>query len=69
MKHEILSFGAGRFVPHIMIYVPYTTNDQTGTPPPGCDHICMFVHEGGPFDAVIVPMQEFIEPKDGTGTR
>jgi hypothetical protein len=63
---QLLGTNTGRFVPHIMIYIPYATNDQLGTPPPGCDQICMFEHEGGPFAALIVPMKEFIELGVGT---
>lgn len=58
---QLLGTNTGRFKPHIMIYVPYTTEEQIGSPPPGCEHICMFEHVGGPLSAVIVPMKEFNE--------
>lgn len=51
----------GRFKPHLMIYVPYTTPEQLGSPPAGCEHVCIFEHAGGPLAALILPMKEFNE--------
>ncbi len=56
-----LGTNTGRFKPHLMFYIPYATPDQIGSPPPGCEHICMFEHAGGPLAAIIVPMKEFNE--------
>jgi len=58
---QLLGTNTGRFVPHLMFYIPYTTEDQMGSPPPGCEHVCMFEHAGGPLAAIIVPMKEFNE--------
>ena len=49
----------GRFVPHLMVYVPYATAEQLGSPPPGCEHVCLFEHAGGPLAALILPAKEF----------
>lgn len=56
---QLLGTSTGRFVPHLMFYVPYATSKQIGSPPPGCEHVCMFEHVGGPLAALIVPMREF----------
>jgi hypothetical protein len=58
---QLLGTNTGRFVPHLMFYVAYATADEIGSPPPGCEHICMFEHVGGPLSALIVPMKEFNE--------
>lgn len=53
---QLLGTETGRFKPHLMFYVPYTAEEQIGSPPPGCEHICMFEHAGGPLSAIIVPV-------------
>lgn len=60
---QLLGTNTGRFMPHLMLYVPYATREQMGSPPPGCEHICVFEHEGGPLAALVVPMKEFNEVK------
>jgi len=63
---QLLGTNTGRFVPHVMFYIPYATADEIGSPPPGCENICMFEHVGGPLAALIVPMKEFNEVKAGS---
>lgn len=56
-----LGTDVGRFMPHLMFYVPYATNDALGHTPGTDCYACMFEHAGGPFAAVIVAAQEFID--------
>ncbi len=61
---QLLGTNTGRFVPHLMIYIPYATAEAIGSPPPGCEHICTFEHVGGPLAALIVPMKDFNEVRE-----
>ena len=58
---QLLGTETGRFKPHLMFYIPYATSVELGSPPPGCEHVCLFEHAGGPFAALIVPMPSFNE--------
>jgi hypothetical protein len=60
---QLLGTNTGQFKPHLMFYIPYATAEQLGSPPPGCEHACMFEHVGGPLAAVIVATGEFIQVK------
>jgi hypothetical protein len=58
---QLLGTNTGRFVPHIMFYIPYATNEQLGHGPNTECHACIFEHAGGPLASIIVPVAEWIE--------
>jgi len=58
---QLLGSAVGRYKPHVMFYVPYTTQDHLGAHRAGSDDPVAFEHEGGPLAAFIVPVAEFNE--------
>lgn len=58
---QLLGTDVGRFVPHVMFYVPYATNAQVGHVAGRACHVCLFEHAGGPLAAMVVPVPEFLE--------
>lgn len=54
----------GRFKPHVMFYVPYTTSEQVGSEAFNSGEPFIFEHEGGPFSAIVVVVPEFIDVPD-----
>jgi hypothetical protein len=58
---QLLGTRTGRYKPHVMFYVPYTTAEHLGSNPGTTDYPVMFEHEGGPFAALIVPVAEWNE--------
>lgn len=66
---QLLGTNTGRFIPHVMFYIPFAVGEDVGAPPPGCKHVCMFEYHGGPFASIIVSQQEFKEVDPPTGSR
>ncbi len=56
---QLLGTEAGRFVPHVMFYIPYATNGALGHDPGADCHACLFEHAGGPLAALVVPVGRF----------
>lgn len=64
---QLLGTSTGRFVPHVMFYVPYATNESLGHTAGTECHACLFEHAGGPLAAIVVPVPELIDPPKPEG--
>lgn len=56
---QLLGTRTGRFQPHVMFYAPYTDGTQIGADSQN-PHAMIFEYEGGPYSAIIVPVDEWI---------
>lgn len=67
---QLLGTRTGRFIPHMMLYVPFATRAQLGG---GAENrnLMMFEYEGGPMAALIIPAEEWVEAPatEGAGQR
>ena len=57
---QMLGTRVGHYRPHVMLYVPYATNEDLGDNSFESGHPIMFEHEGGVFATVIVPVADFV---------
>lgn len=55
---------AGKWQPHLMLYVPYLTNQALGLPePPDFRRFMVNVSDPGkPWATLVVPVQQFVDP-------
>ena len=58
---QYLSDRAKKGMPHLMLYVPYATNDEWGGFVPGTPQAFVLYGEGSPEAVVIVPSSRFVE--------
>jgi len=59
---------AGKWLPHLMLYVPYLTNPDLGLPdPPDMRGFAVNVSDSGrPWATLVVPVRSFVDPPPGT---
>jgi hypothetical protein len=59
---------AGKWLPHLMLYVPYLTNPDLGLPdPPDLRAFPVNVSASGkPWATLVVPVRSFVDPPPGT---
>lgn len=58
---------AGKWLPHLMLYVPYLTNPDLGLPDaPDMHGFAVTVSDSGkPWATLVVPVREFVDPPPG----
>lgn len=59
---------AGKWMPHLMLFVPYLTNTDLGLPdPPDMRAFAVNVSDSGkPWATFVVPVRNFVDPPPGT---
>jgi hypothetical protein len=61
---QLLGTETGRFMPHLMLYVPYASDSDVGAHPEN-PHVMFFEYEGGPFAALILPATDWVAGPEG----